>query len=73
VALDLVALAKALENAPGVTVSNANPFLVRCRAPDAERPGEQLELTVFRDGRAIIKGTRKEAAARAAYAKYVGA
>jgi molybdopterin/thiamine biosynthesis adenylyltransferase len=73
VTLDLGALAKALGNAPGVTVSNANPFLVRGQVPDAERPGEKLELTVFRDGRAIIKGTRKEATARAVYAKYVGA
>lgn len=32
-----------------------------------------LEITVFRDGRAIVKGTTDLAAARSAYAKYIGA
>jgi hypothetical protein len=31
-----------------------------------------LEFSVFADARAIIKGTKDSAAARAAYAKYVG-
>jgi adenylyltransferase/sulfurtransferase len=30
------------------------------------------ELSVFRDGRAIIKGTKDEAAARSLYARYIG-
>ncbi|RJP35092.1 MAG: thiazole biosynthesis adenylyltransferase ThiF, partial [Phycisphaerales bacterium] len=33
---------------------------------------DSLTLTVFRDGRAIIKGTRSPEVARSAYAKYVG-
>src|SRR5712691_622259 len=33
--------------------------------------GGELELTVFRDGRAIIRGTSEIAAARALYARYV--
>jgi molybdopterin/thiamine biosynthesis adenylyltransferase len=72
VTLDPRALAKTLTVAPGVTVLNANEYLVRCRVPDAEKAGERLEVTLFADGRAIIKGTRKEATARAVYAKYVG-
>jgi adenylyltransferase/sulfurtransferase len=34
---------------------------------------EQLELTVFRDGRAIVKGTTDTARARAIYARFIGA
>jgi len=45
----------------------ANPFLVRVAVNDAD-----LELTVFPDGRAIIKGTEDPAVARAAYSRYVG-
>jgi len=30
------------------------------------------ELSVFRDGRAIVKGTKDEAAARSLYARYIG-
>jgi adenylyltransferase/sulfurtransferase len=30
------------------------------------------ELSIFRDGRAIIKGTKDEAAARSLYARYIG-
>jgi adenylyltransferase/sulfurtransferase len=44
-----------------------NPFLARLQVSGAD-----LELTVFRDGRAIIKGTDDPAAARTAYARYVG-
>jgi adenylyltransferase/sulfurtransferase len=32
-----------------------------------------FELTVFPDGRAIVKGTRDPAVARSVYAKYIGA
>ena len=35
--------------------------------------GESIELTLFPDGRAIIKGTSDLGAARSIYAKYVGA
>ena len=34
---------------------------------------DPYELTVFPDGRAIIKGTRDIALARSLYARYVGA
>lgn len=44
-----------------------NPFLARLQTS-----GGSLEITVFRDGRAIIKGTEDPTAARAAYAKYIG-
>jgi adenylyltransferase/sulfurtransferase len=30
------------------------------------------EISIFRDGRAIIKGTKDEAAARSLYARYIG-
>lgn len=44
---------------------HANDFLVRCRI-------DSYELTVFGDGRAIIKGTDDPAVARKIYAQYVG-
>jgi adenylyltransferase/sulfurtransferase len=34
---------------------------------------DAYELTVFSDGRAIVKGTHDPALARSVYAKYVGA
>jgi len=61
--LELSQLAEKLRSSGKVT---ATPFLVRCQVG-------ALELTVFRDGRAIIKGTDDITAARSAYAKYVGA
>ena len=45
----------------------SNPFLVRIAVADSE-----LELTVFSDGRAIVKGTEDPSVARAAYSRYVG-
>lgn len=46
-----------------------NPFMLRA----AIREGEQAyELTVFADGRAIVKGTQQPATARSLYARYVG-
>ncbi len=44
-----------------------NPYLARLTLP-----GGETELTVFRDGRAIVKGTTDLAAARALYARYIG-
>jgi adenylyltransferase/sulfurtransferase len=61
--LDLSLLAEKLRSSGKVTPT---PFLLRCQV------GE-LELTIFRDGRAIIKGTDDATVARSAYAKYVGA
>ena len=42
-----------------------NEFLLRFRVPP-------YEMTVFTDGRAIIKGTRDPAVARSLYARYIG-
>jgi molybdopterin/thiamine biosynthesis adenylyltransferase len=62
-ALDLVELGKRLD---GSTAGlRYNDFLLRFRVPP-------YELTVFADGRAIIKGTKDPAVARSLYAKYVG-
>ena len=61
--LDLDALAARLGAAGEV---RANAYLVRLRA------GE-YELTVFRDARAIVRGTDDAAVARSVYARYVGA
>jgi adenylyltransferase/sulfurtransferase len=60
----LVALADRL-SAAGETLSN--PFLVRFRPA-----GEPYELTIFPDGRTIVKGATDSAEARAVYARYVG-
>jgi molybdopterin-synthase adenylyltransferase len=43
-----------------------NDFLLRFRVPP-------YEMTVFSDGRAILKGTKDPAVARSLYAKYIGA
>ena len=43
-----------------------NDFLLRFRVPP-------YEVTVFADGRAIIKGTQDPAVARSLYARYIGA
>ena len=44
-----------------------NPYLARLALT-----GGEFEVTVFRDGRAIVRGTQEIAAARALYARYVG-
>lgn len=46
-----------------------NQFLLRASIMDNDRA---YELTLFRDGRAIIKGTDDTSIARSVYAKYVG-
>ncbi|MGD2130485.1 MAG: ThiF family adenylyltransferase [Lysobacterales bacterium] len=46
-----------------------NEFLVRARIDDA---GQTFELTLFADGRAIVKGTGDPAKARSVFARYVG-
>ena len=45
----------------------STPHLVRCRLTESG-----LALTVFPDGRAIVKGTTDPAVARSVYARYVG-
>lgn len=62
--LDLVMLTERWRDLGKVT---SNPFLARLQHGEG-----QWELTAFRDGRAIIKGTEDPAAARALYARYVG-
>ena len=42
-----------------------NDFLLKCAAPP-------YELTLFKDGRAIVKGTDEPATARSVYSKMVG-
>src|SRR3984957_4914317 len=62
--LDLAELGRNL--AAGGGELRHNEFLLRFRVPP-------YEVTVFADGRAIIKGTRDPAVARSLYARYVGA
>lgn len=66
--LSLGELATRLESAGTVT---SNPFLVRVTIVQAssEIP---IELTVFPDGRAIIRGTNDPGVARSLYSRYIG-
>ncbi len=63
-ALDLASLEKQLS--PVASNVRQNGFLLRFSV-------NSYEVTVFSDGRAIIKGTKDPAAARALYARYLGA
>lgn len=65
-AIDLEALASRLDGRGRVTV---NRFMLRAELVDAGKP---YELTLFPDGRAIVKGTREPGVARGLYARYVG-
>ena len=47
----------------------ANEFMIRAQLNEN---GKEYELTVFRDGRGIIKGTGDVSQARGLYAKYIG-
>lgn len=62
--LDLVELSQRLERSSMPVRSNA--FLLRLLLP-------HYEMTVFADGRAVIKGTQDPALARTLYARYIGA
>ena len=62
--LDLKVLQQRL--APTISDVRQNGFLLRFRIPP-------YEMTVFTDGRAILKGTKDPAVARSLYAKYIGA
>jgi molybdopterin-synthase adenylyltransferase len=62
--LDLGELSRRLADASGAEVRN-NDFLLRFRVAP-------YELTIFADGRAIIKGTKDPAVARSLYARYIG-
>ena len=46
-----------------------NPFMLRAQITEH---GEPYELTLFHDGRAIVKGTEQSKVARSIYDKYVG-
>lgn len=48
----------------------ATRFMVRARV---EGPGGEVDLSVFGDGRAIVRGTTSPRVARTVYARYVGA
>ncbi|HUG89258.1 MAG TPA: ThiF family adenylyltransferase [Planctomycetaceae bacterium] len=62
--LDLDELSRRLGGAGAVSV---NRFLLRLNLADPD-----YELTVFRDGRAIIKGTQDLGVARGLYSRYIG-
>jgi adenylyltransferase/sulfurtransferase len=63
-AVNLAELASRLRQS-GVAQMTANPYLLRAAI-------DGLEITVFPDARAIIKGTEDESVARTIYARYVG-
>lgn len=65
--LDFAEIAKRLESHGTV---KANKFMLRADITDN---GENYELTLFTDGRAIVKGTKHANVAKTVYAKYVGA
>lgn len=51
-----------------------NSYLLRgAFTHELDHDGQPLELTVFPDGRAIIKGTQEPQVARTIYARYLGA
>ncbi len=62
--LSLDALAEKLEGSGKV---DRNPYLLRLELSEPT-----CELTVFRDGRAIVKGTEDLGVAKAVYARYIG-
>ena len=62
--LDLAQLRRRLASSANGTVRN-NEFLLRFQV-------EPYEMTVFADGRAVIKGTKDPAVARSLYSRYIG-
>jgi adenylyltransferase/sulfurtransferase len=60
--IDLESLAKRLEN---VAELKLNAYLLRFSV-------DEFEVTVFRDARAIVRGTDDSSVARSIYARYVG-
>jgi len=65
-AVDFTALAARLT--PHATVTS-NEFLLQARLTDGDKP---FEITLFPNGRAIIKGTQEPDIARGIYSKYIG-
>ena len=69
--LDLAAMAAKLSPHGSFT---QNAYLMHGRfSNERSANGEPMELTLFPDGRAIIKGTDDLGTARSIYAKYIGA
>lgn len=64
--LDIGAVAERLRRHGKVV---ANDYLVRA---DITENGKPFELTLFPDGRAIVKGTAEASVARSLYARYIG-
>ena len=64
--VDFAGLAERLRRHGNVAT---NEFMLRADIADGD---SRYEITLFRDGRAIIKGTDEPAAARSVYAKYIG-
>lgn len=62
--IELAELAARLGSAGDVVET---PYLLRCRIAEPE-----CEITLFRDGRAIIQGTEDLAAARSIYGRFIG-
>lgn len=62
--LDLAELGRRIERSS--VMVRGNDFLLRFQIPP-------YEMTVFFDGRAVVKGTQDPAVARSLYARYVGA
>jgi molybdopterin/thiamine biosynthesis adenylyltransferase len=62
--LSLPEMAEKLREAGEVSV---NPFLLRLKLTDPD-----YEITLFADGRAIVKGTDETGVARAVYSRYIG-
>ena len=65
-AVDLDTLARRL---PAEGPIRVNEFMLIAELSDA---GRAYEITVFRDGRTIVKGTGDAATARTLYARYIG-
>ena len=62
--VDFAAVARRLEPLAGARTTH-NQFMLRCAVSD-------YEITLFADGRAIIKGTDDPDVARTVYARYIG-
>lgn len=67
--ISLTELGHRLESSGTVT---RNPFLVRVTLTEVSSETEPVEMTVFPDGRAIIKGTEDPVFARSLYSRYIG-
>ena len=57
---------------PGRQAASGGPSGAEVQPAAAEGLVDDYEITVFADGRALIKGTNKPEEARAVYARYIG-